>query len=65
MGSPRTAGEMRKGGSLSGSAPMTLVVRYNCVMGGSTVITVRIPPVRLRPAQGISPHCSWLVRSVP
>eukprot|EP01052_Picozoa_sp_SAG31_P002629 SAG31_NODE_94_length_26208_cov_6.281091_19_plen_407_part_00 len=43
--SPRISGEMRKGGELSAATPMLLTVRYNCVVGGSTVITVRIPIV--------------------
>lgn len=41
--SPRVSGVMRKGGELSAEDPQTISVRYNCAVGGSTVITMRIP----------------------
>jgi predicted glutamine amidotransferase len=41
--SPRVSGVMRKGGELAPDEPQQLTVRYNCAVGGSTVITMRIP----------------------
>ena len=41
--SPRVSGEMRKGGQITSKEGMQLTVRYNCAVGGSTVITMRIP----------------------
>ena len=42
--SPRVSGDMRKGGELTATDLQILTVRYNCAVGGSTVITLRIPP---------------------
>jgi hypothetical protein len=41
--SPRVSGEMRKGGQLTANEAMKMKVNYNCAVGGSTVITLRIP----------------------